>query len=47
MEILDQDGLLVEFSIFSVNVQSILRQANFKGAKMLGASFFDSDLTGN
>ncbi|CAK9183899.1 unnamed protein product [Ilex paraguariensis] len=25
---------------------SILRQANFKGAKLLGASFFDSDLTG-
>lgn len=29
-----------------VVVQSILRQANFKGAKLLGASFFDSDLTG-
>jgi len=28
-------------------VQSILRQANFKGAKLLGASFFDSDLTGH
>lgn len=28
-------------------VQSILRQANFKGAKLLGASFFDADLTGN
>lgn len=27
-------------------VQSILRQANFKGAKLLGASFFDADLTG-
>lgn len=27
-------------------VKSILRQANFKGAKLLGASFFDSDLTG-
>ncbi|CAK9135650.1 unnamed protein product [Ilex paraguariensis] len=26
--------------------KSILRQANFKGAKLLGASFFDSDLTG-
>ncbi|KAG6433233.1 hypothetical protein SASPL_104841 [Salvia splendens] len=26
--------------------QSILRQANFKGAKLLGASFFDADLTG-
>ncbi|KAJ6432617.1 hypothetical protein OIU84_019788 [Salix udensis] len=25
---------------------SILRQANFKGAKLLGASFFDADLTG-
>lgn len=27
-------------------LQSILRQANFKGAKLLGASFFDADLTG-
>ena len=26
--------------------QSILRQANFKGANLLGASFFDADLTG-
>lgn len=26
--------------------QSILRQANFKGSKLLGASFFDADLTG-
>jgi hypothetical protein len=26
-------------------VQSILRQANFKGANLLGASFFDADLT--
>ncbi|RWW65370.1 hypothetical protein BHE74_00027324, partial [Ensete ventricosum] len=26
--------------------KSILRQANFKGAKLLGASFFDADLTG-
>ncbi|KAK3231777.1 hypothetical protein Dsin_003658 [Dipteronia sinensis] len=25
---------------------SVLRQANFKGAKLLGASFFDADLTG-
>ncbi|KAG0562537.1 hypothetical protein M758_9G102300 [Ceratodon purpureus] len=25
---------------------SILRQANFKGAKLFGSSFFDSDLTG-
>ncbi|KAL8161801.1 hypothetical protein V2J09_013290 [Rumex salicifolius] len=25
---------------------SILRQANFKGAKLIGASFFDADLTG-
>ncbi|KAH0462200.1 hypothetical protein IEQ34_009775 [Dendrobium chrysotoxum] len=25
---------------------SILRQANFRGAKLLGASFFDADLTG-
>ncbi|KAF7826713.1 thylakoid lumenal 15 kDa protein 1, chloroplastic isoform X2 [Senna tora] len=25
--------------------KSILRQANFKGAKLLGASFFDADLT--
>jgi uncharacterized protein YjbI with pentapeptide repeats len=28
-------------------LQSILRQANFKGAKLLGASFFDADLTGS
>jgi hypothetical protein len=27
-------------------VQSILRQTNFKGANLLGASFFDADLTG-
>lgn len=27
-------------------MQSILRMANFKGAKLLGASFFDADLTG-
>jgi len=27
-------------------LQSILRQANFKGAKLIGASFFDADLTG-
>jgi len=26
-------------------MQSILRQANFKGANLLGASFFDADLT--
>lgn len=26
-------------------LQSILRQANFKGANLLGASFFDADLT--
>lgn len=26
--------------------QSILRQANFKGANLVGASFFDADLTG-
>ncbi|PKU84325.1 Thylakoid lumenal 15 kDa protein 1, chloroplastic [Dendrobium catenatum] len=26
--------------------KSILRQANFRGAKLLGASFFDADLTG-
>lgn len=28
-------------------IQSILRQANFKGATLLGASFFDADLTGS
>lgn len=27
--------------------QSILRQAKFKGATLVGASFFDADLTGN
>lgn len=27
-------------------IQSILRQTNFKGANLLGASFFDADLTG-
>ncbi|KAE9445341.1 hypothetical protein C3L33_22761, partial [Rhododendron williamsianum] len=32
--------------VFSNWLQSILRQANFKGAKLLGASFFDADLTG-
>lgn len=30
----------------NIFAQSILRQANFKGAKLLGASFFDADLTG-
>ncbi|KAK0591953.1 hypothetical protein LWI29_010727 [Acer saccharum] len=41
---------LVSASMFFVDpvlaYKSILRQANFKGAKLLGASFFDADLTG-
>ncbi|TYH51759.1 hypothetical protein ES332_D10G300700v1 [Gossypium tomentosum] len=41
---------LVSASILLVDpalaFKSILRQANFKGAKLLGASFFDADLTG-
>ncbi|KAH9766884.1 Thylakoid lumenal 15 kDa protein 1 [Citrus sinensis] len=41
---------LVSASLFFVDpalaFKSILRQANFKGAKLLGASFFDADLTG-
>ena len=32
--------------MFALLTQSILRQAKFKGAKLLGASFFDADLTG-
>ena len=38
---------LVNFFATVVCFQSILRQANFKGAKLLGASFFDADLTGS
>lgn len=38
--------IIVAFRVFSNWLQSILRQANFKGAKLLGASFFDADLTG-
>ncbi|XP_057523066.1 thylakoid lumenal 15 kDa protein 1, chloroplastic-like isoform X3 [Amaranthus tricolor] len=34
------------FSNPALAFKSILRQANFKGAKLLGASFFDADLTG-
>ena len=30
-----------------ISLQWILRQANFRGAKLLGLSFFDADLTGN
>ncbi|KAG5557817.1 hypothetical protein RHGRI_007904 [Rhododendron griersonianum] len=41
---------LLSSSLFFVHpalaFKSILRQANFKGAKLLGASFFDADLTG-
>ncbi|KAB2598277.1 thylakoid lumenal 15 kDa protein 1 [Pyrus ussuriensis x Pyrus communis] len=40
---------LLSASVFVANpalaFKSILRQANFKGAKLLGASFFDADLT--
>lgn len=35
---------IIGFEIYFL--QSILRQAKFKGAKLLGASFFDADLTG-
>lgn len=42
VSILSEDLELVAGILF----QSILRQANFKGAKLLGASFFDADLTG-
>lgn len=38
--------IIVAYRVFSNWLQSILRQANFKGAKLLGASFFDADLTG-
>ncbi|KAK4750197.1 hypothetical protein SAY87_027646 [Trapa incisa] len=34
------------FSNPALAFKSILRQANFKGAKLLGASFFHADLTG-
>lgn len=37
---------MLSYSYLPVTLQSILRQANFKGAKLLGASFFDADLTG-
>lgn len=37
---------LIIFLYDDIFLQSILRQANFKGAKLLGASFFDADLTG-
>jgi uncharacterized protein YjbI with pentapeptide repeats len=37
---------VIEEMDFVLLFQSILRQANFKGAKLLGASFFDADLTG-
>lgn len=38
--------MMIDKIICFVLFQSILRQANFKGAKLLGASFFDADLTG-
>ena len=37
---------LIDVQYIELVFQSILRQTNFKGAKLLGASFFDADLTG-
>lgn len=42
-----RDSSLISFhGVLHACLKSILRQANFKGAKLLGASFFDADLTG-